>query len=107
MHCPRVPLSLARAYSSPYKLEGSHHHATSLTTLLHKSIHNSPRHWTVASGSTVNFCSEHLRAALGRDHLKKWHTQAKDTTIRMVEDTVEGISNSEYYTANHATTCKC
>jgi hypothetical protein len=58
-------------------------------------IHIFPRHWTVASDSTVNFCSEHLRAALGREHLTKWRTQAKDIIILTAEDMVEGISNSE------------
>jgi hypothetical protein len=95
VHCPCPPPRPARAriHSSRALTTTT---ATSLTILLAISIHNSPRHWTVASASTVDFCSEHLRAALGRDHLLKWHTQAKDTIIRMVEeDTVEGISNSE------------
>jgi hypothetical protein len=95
VHCPCPPPRPARAriHSSRALTTTT---AISLTILLAISIHNSPRHWTVASASTVDFCSEHLRAALGRDHLLKWHTQAKDTIIRMVEeDTVEGISNSE------------
>lgn len=92
VHCLPAPASSPRSHT---QLQRPLTTATSLTTLLAISIHDPPRHWTVASDSTVNFCSEHLRAALGREHLSKWHTQAKDTTIRMAEDTVEGISNSE------------
>lgn len=108
VHCLLPLPAPASSPRSHTQLEALTTTATSLTTLLAISIHESPRHWTVASGSTVDFCSEHLRAALGRDHLSKWHTQAKDTIIRMVvEDTVEGISNSESYIVNYAVIYKC